>query len=83
MKHLYNLTDDQLGLGGFSSDHKFLLIPLFFIILRFGSVVFSIVYVYTHLWHQMSHPWRVLIFYAMVSLFIIFDVVSVVLIPCS
>lgn len=66
MKRLYTISKEQLG--QFASDHKFLLIPLFFIILRIGSVVFSVLYVYTHLWQQMSHTWRDIVFYAAVSL---------------
>ena len=66
MKRLYNMTKEQMG--QFNSDHKLLLIPLFFIILRISSVVFSVLYVYTHLWRHLSHPWHVIIFYAMVSL---------------
>ena len=65
MKQLYGGHKPQLTL--YSSDQKFLLIPLFFLLFRIGSVVFSILYVYTNLWLQMTHPWKMFVYYCMVS----------------
>ena len=65
MKQSYGGHKPQLTL--YSSDQKFLLIPLFFLLFRIGSVVFSILYVYTNLWRQMEYAWKMFVYYCMVS----------------
>lgn len=50
------------------SDAKFLAIPFFFLLLRAGSIVVSILFVYTDLSLEMSSKARSIILYWMVRL---------------
>ena len=65
--------NDQQTLYGYypkqqSPDHKFLLIPFAFLILRLGGLVFSVCYIYTNWWHRMSPILQAIIYFAMVRI---------------
>ena len=49
------------------SDQKFLFIPVAFLLLRLGSLIFSVLYVYTDVWIRMTDSWHLVVQFYMVT----------------
>ena len=66
VQEIRRTCDTPLGKDMHPPDQKFLFVPVAFLLLRLGSIIFSILYVYTHAWNSMSSRWRLLVQFYMV-----------------